>query len=153
MAAFWKTTPLGEMTREQWESLCDGCGLCCLVKLEDADTGETHYTDVACHLLDLDACRCTRYGERRRLVPDCVELTPDAIETLQWMPASCAYRLVYESKPLPDWHPLVCGDPQAVHRAGISVRGRAVSEYCVTEDDLRDHLVDWMNRESATDAK
>jgi uncharacterized protein len=148
MAAFWKTTALDQMTREQWESLCDGCGLCCLVKLEDADTGETHYTDVACRLLDLDACRCTRYRDRHRLVPDCIELTPGGIETLRWMPPSCAYRLLYEGKPLPEWHPLVCGDRRAVHRAGVSVRGRAVSEYCVAEEDLRHHLVDWMHREA-----
>ena len=152
MTAFWKTTPLEQMSREQWESLCDGCGLCCLVKLEDEDTGETYYTDVACRLLDVHRCRCSHYGERHSLVSDCVVLTPAGIEALQWMPPSCAYRLLAEGRSLPDWHPLVTGDPESVHRAGVSIRGRAVSEYRVAAEDLRDRLVDWIER-NATDPK
>lgn len=125
---FWREKRLEEMNPAEWESLCDGCGKCCLNKLEDIDTGELAYTNVACRLLDLGTCRCTRYPERSRLVPDCVTLTPDNIAGLRWMPSTCAYRLLAEGKELPYWHPLVSGDPDSVHRAGISVRGRAISE-------------------------
>ena len=129
------------MTREQWESLCDGCGKCCLLKLEDEDTLELSYTDVACRLLDLGTCRCTRYEDRARLVPDCVTLTPEIIPNLRWMPRSCAYRRIYEGKPLLWWHPLVSGDPETVHAAGVSVRGRVISER--RAGDVEDHIVDW----------
>lgn len=125
---FWRITRLADMSQSEWESLCDGCGKCCLNKLEDIDTGELAYTNVACRLLDLGTCRCTRYPDRSRLVPDCVTLTPDNVGALAWMPSTCAYRLLAEGKDLPDWHPLVSGDPDSVHRAGISVRGRAISE-------------------------
>lgn len=138
---FWETVALEDMTREQWESLCDGCGKCCLLKLEDEDSGELAYTEVACRLLDMGSCRCTRYTERSRLVPDCITLTPDLIPTLRWMPKTCAYRRVYEGKPLLWWHPLISGDPETVHQAGISVRGRVVSER--RAGDLEDHIVDW----------
>ena len=142
---FWRTTPLAEMTREQWESLCDGCGRCCLIKLQDEDGegDEVDYTDVACRLLDLGLCRCTRYAERKRLVPGCVVLTPANLDRLPWMPSTCAYRLVAEGKDLPWWHHLVSGDPEDVHRAGISVRGRVVPETRVEEEDLEDHIVEW----------
>ncbi|WP_246157206.1 YcgN family cysteine cluster protein [Sneathiella litorea] len=129
------------MTAEQWESLCDGCGKCCLLKLEDADTLELSYTDVACRLLDLGSCRCAQYSDRSRLVPDCVTLTPEIIPNLRWMPKTCAYRLISENKPLPWWHPLVSNDPETVHQAGVSVRGRAISER--RAGDLEDHIVDW----------
>jgi uncharacterized cysteine cluster protein YcgN (CxxCxxCC family) len=125
---FWKTTPLAEMSHEQWESLCDGCAKCCLLKLEDIDTGEIAYTNVVCRLLDIGACTCTRYEERQRLVPDCVRVTPENLSELFWMPKTCAYRLLAEGKELMWWHPLVSGDPTTVHRAGVSVRGRCVSE-------------------------
>lgn len=125
---FWRRKGLTEMTVEEWESLCDGCGKCCLNKLEDIDTGELSYTNVACRLLDLGTCRCTRYAARSRLVPDCVTLTPENVGALRWMPSTCAYRLIAEGKPLADWHPLISGDPDSVHRAGVSVRGRAISE-------------------------
>lgn len=125
---FWRHVRLQDMSPKQWESLCDGCGKCCLNKLEDIDTGELAYTNVACRLLDLGVCRCTRYEERSRLVPDCVVLTPDNIADLHWMPSTCAYRLLAEGRDLLDWHPLVSGDPDSVHRAGVSVRGRAISE-------------------------
>ncbi len=138
---FWKTKPLAEMSPAEWESLCDGCGRCCLHKLEDEDTGEIAQTNVACRLLDTQACRCTRYDERKRLVPDCQILTPDNVGALRWMPRSCAYRLLAEGKELAWWHPLVSGDPDTVLRAGISVRGRVVSER--DADDLFDHVVDW----------
>lgn len=140
-APFWQTKSLSEMSREEWESLCDGCGKCCLLKLEDVDTGEIHPTDVGCRLLDLGTCRCTRYAERKRLVPDCVVLDAENVKELTWMPKTCAYRLVAEGKDLPDWHPLKTGDPESVVRAGVSVRGKIVSEREAGE--LTHHLVDW----------
>lgn len=125
---FWKRKRLEEMTAEEWESLCDGCGKCCLHKLEDPDSGEVAYTAVACRLLDERRIRCTRYAERRRLVPDCAVLTAEAVRKMHWLPKTCAYRLIAEGKDLYGWHPLVSGDPESVHRAGVSVRGRTVSE-------------------------
>lgn len=144
-APFWRRKSLAEMTREEWESLCDGCGRCCLIKLQDEDgDGAVDYTDVACRLLDLGTCRCTRYAGRRRLVPGCVVLTPgDLLDRLPWMPSTCAYRLLHEGQDLPWWHPLVSGDPEDVHRAGISVRGRVVPETRVEEEDLEDRIVEW----------
>ena len=115
------------MTAAEWESLCDGCGRCCLNKLEDIDTGRIEWTDVACRLLDGESCRCRNY-KRRRLVPDCVQLTPESVRALSWLPPTCAYRLVEEGRDLYWWHPLVSGDPESVHDAGISVRARTVSE-------------------------
>ncbi len=141
---FWETIPLEEMTDAQWESLCDGCGQCCLFKLEDADTGEYALTDVACRYLDHDTCRCSDYANRRRNVPDCVKVTPRNIRELRWMPETCAYRLLADGKPLFDWHPLVSGDPESVHTSGASVRGKAVNEDMV--DDLEDHVVAELNR-------
>ncbi len=143
MTDFWKTKSLQEMTPEEWESLCDGCAQCCLAKIEDVDTGTVHYTDVVCRLLDREKCRCTAYSERTSLVPDCVRLTPQNLEQLDWMPLTCAYRLLSEGKPLPDWHPLVSGSNTSVHEAGISVRGRCISEAYVHEDDLLQRIVDW----------
>jgi len=125
---FWQRKALADMSAAEWESLCDGCGKCCLLKLEDIDTSEIAYTNVACRLLDLGTCRCSRYAERRRFVPDCVVLSPDNIGDLFWMPQTCAYRLLAEGKELPDWHPLVSGDPESVHRAGVSIRGRCITE-------------------------
>ncbi len=138
---FWRRKALSEMTRAEWESLCDGCAKCCLEKLEDAETGEVSYTDVACRLLDTDSCRCTDYENRHRFVPDCVKLTPWKVGTLKWLPTTCAYRLISEGEDLPAWHPLVSGDPQSVHKAGMSVRGRAVPE--ALAGDLQDHIVEW----------
>ena len=138
---FWKSKRLDEMTPAEWESLCDGCARCCLIKLEDVDTGVIHYTDVACRLLDLGTCRCTDYANRRRRVPDCVRLDPANVAAFAWMPSTCAYRLIAEGKDLFDWHPLVSGDPDSVHRAGISVRGRCVTENRVR--DPREHIVEW----------
>lgn len=140
---FWETKSLTEMTTAEWESLCDGCALCCLNKVEDSDTGTVHYTDVVCRYLDADKCRCTEYRRRTQLVPDCVRLTPQNLNQLPWMPPTCAYRLLYENKPLPEWHPLVSGDGSGVHSAGISVRGKCISEEFVHEDDLLQRIVDW----------
>ena len=140
---FWKRKALAEMTAAEWESLCDGCGKCCLVKLEDEDSGAVDYTRVACKLLDLGACRCTDYVNRKTRVPDCIVLSPEKVAQLRWMPSTCAYRLLAEGKDLAWWHPLVSGDPDSVHRAGVSVRGRVVPEARVAEEDLEDHIVDW----------
>lgn len=140
-APFWRQKSLQEMTQTEWESLCDGCAKCCLEKLEDVETSEISYTNVACRLLDCEACRCTNYTERQRFVPDCILLTPKNILQLHWMPSTCAYRLLSEGKDLPSWHPLITNDPESVHRAGISVRGRVVSES--DAGDLEDHVVTW----------
>ena len=147
IAPFWQTKTLAEMTPAEWESLCDGCGRCCLNKLEDPDDGELVHTDVACHLLDLGTCRCSDYSRRFEIVPDCVQLSPANIADLNFMPPSCAYRRLAEGRSLAWWHPLVSGDPETVHFAGISVRGRAVSEAGVADADLEDHIVDWPTSE------
>ncbi len=138
---FWRRKTLAEMTRGEWESLCDGCAKCCLDKLQDDDTGEISYTEVACRLLDIGTCRCTDYANRKRFVPDCVVLTPRTVARLTWLPSTCAYRLISEGRDLEWWHPLVSGDPETVHRAGVSVRGRAVPE--AVAGDLEDHIVHW----------
>jgi uncharacterized cysteine cluster protein YcgN (CxxCxxCC family) len=140
---FWETKPLARMTKREWESLCDGCGKCCLVKLQDAETDEISYTDVACKLLDCTTARCSDYSNRKRQVPDCVVLSVKLVNQLDWMPSTCAYRLLKEGKPLYWWHHLECGDPNAVHEAGISVRGRVVSETLVEDAELVEHVVDW----------
>jgi len=127
-APFWKRKTLVEMTRAEWESLCDGCGKCCLNKIDDPATGRARFTDVACRLLDLDTCRCTAYAERTRFVPECRVIMPGNASRADLLPSTCAYRLLAEGKDLPEWHPLVSGDPATVHQAGVSVRGRAVSE-------------------------
>ena len=138
---FWREKKLADMSQSEWESLCDGCGRCCLEKLEDLDTGEISYTSVACWLLDRDTCQCSNYSERQRLVPDCIELSPKNISELRWMPSSCAYRRLSEGKDLPDWHPLVTGDPGSTIAAGISVKGRAVDAQEV--EDFEKFIVTW----------
>ena len=141
---FWKRKTLQEMTREEWESLCDGCARCCLYKLQDEETGEIYYTNVVCRLLDTFRCRCTQYSERSRLMPTCLVLTPDLVRQLQWMPSTCAYRLVAEGKDLEWWHPLVSGNPNTVHAAGISVRYRTLAEKDVDMENLEEYVVDWL---------
>lgn len=140
---FWESKSLAEMSRDEWESLCDGCARCCLIKLEDEDDGSIHYTNVVCDLLDEETCRCTKYAERSVHVPECVVVKPELIEQLHWMPPTCAYRLLWEGKPLPEWHPLVTGDPDSVHLAGISVRGWVFKQSTVEEQELEDHIIDW----------
>lgn len=139
---FWKRKRLDEMSPTEWESLCDGCGKCCLHKLEDEDNGDIAMTNVACRYLDLESCRCKDYENRQRNVDDCVQLTPDVVPTLRWLPNTCAYRLVAEGRDLFDWHPLVSGDPETVHSANRSVRGDAISEDDV--NDLEDHVQNWL---------
>lgn len=141
---FWQTVPLEEMNREQWESLCDGCGRCCLVKLEDEDTGAIHATDVACRLFDAGSCRCRDYANRTMVVPDCVGLTPQVVRELRWLPPTCGYRLVAQGEDLAWWHPLVSGRRETVQEAGISVAGRVHAlEDDVPLEDLVDRIRRW----------
>lgn len=133
---FWKSMRLEQMNREQWESLCDGCGRCCLQKFQDGKTGKVTYTWVSCYLLDVQACGCGDYGNRTTLVPGCLVLTAEQIPRLRWLPITCAYRRLSEGKDLDAWHPLVSGDPESVHRAGISVRDKAISEVHVHPEDI-----------------
>ena len=130
------------MSEDEWEALCDGCGLCCLVKLEDEDTGELHYTRLTCKLLDIETCRCTDYENRQKKVPDCVRLDVGNVEEIECLPPSCAYRLVAEGLDLYWWHPLISGDRRSVDEAGICVRGRVKSEECVDEQALPDFLIE-----------
>lgn len=140
---FWERIPLKQMNHAEWEALCDGCGKCCLNKLEDEDTREVAFTRIACRLLDDDTCRCVHYDIRHQFVPDCVTLSPETIDSnAYWMPRTCAYRLLAEGKTLPAWHYLVTGDRNSVHAAGASVRGTTVSEWDVSEEDWEDYLID-----------
>ncbi len=138
---FWETTALKDMSREQWESLCDGCALCCLHKLEDEDTAEVYYTDVHCRYLQQPQCSCSVYKERQEKVPNCVWLTPEQASSFRWLPHSCAYRLLAEGQPLFDWHPLISGDPDSVHKAGISVRNKGIADDQVDESEWEDHII------------
>lgn len=137
---FWKVIPLAAMSREQWESLCDGCGKCCLHKLEDAETGEIYNTNVACRLLDHNTMRCRNYAQRKRYVPDCTILTAGKVGEFRWLPESCGYRRIHEGRDLEDWHPLVSGDPKSVHKAGVSMRRRVIDER--KAGPLEDHIID-----------
>ncbi|MDZ7906563.1 MAG: YcgN family cysteine cluster protein [Cypionkella sp.] len=140
---FWETIPLTKMTAPEWEALCDGCGKCCLNKIEYEDTGEVEYTRVACRLLDGATCRCGNYAQRFTYVPECVRLNPKTLpKVAYWLPATCAYKLLHQGNPLPNWHPLITGDPDSVHLAGQSVRGITVSEAAVDEDDWDDYLLE-----------
>jgi uncharacterized protein len=140
---FWKTKSLEEMSQAEWESLCDGCGLCCLNKLEDWDTGEVAFTSVACRLLDGTSCRCSNYENRQDIVPECIQLTVEAVRDIPWLPPTCGYRLIRDGEDLYWWHPLVSGSADTVHQAGISAKNRTVSEMDVAAEDFEDYLVDW----------
>ena len=139
---FWQTVKLADMTAAQWEAVCDRCAKCCLVKLQDEDSGEIVFTDIVCNLLDQQTCRCAHYAERTKLVPDCVKLTKDNLDKIDFMPPSCAYRLLHEGKDLPQWHPLVSGHADSVVEAGMSVKGRVIAEMTF-DGDSEDRVVDW----------
>ncbi|MGA1180010.1 MAG: YcgN family cysteine cluster protein [Marivivens sp.] len=140
---FWETVPMDRMNRTEWEALCDGCGKCCLNKLEDEETGEVTLTRLACRLLDDESCLCSQYPIRHQFVPECIVLTPKTLrDNLYWLPQTCAYRLVVEGRPLYPWHPLISGKPETVHAAGVSVRGLTIPEFEVGEDDWEDHIIE-----------
>ncbi|MEM6477712.1 MAG: YcgN family cysteine cluster protein [Pseudomonadota bacterium] len=141
-ARYWETVPLGQMTDREWEALCDGCGKCCLNKLEDHETGEVALTRIACRLLDTDTCACGQYDIRHHFVPECIRMTPASIAMhAYWLPSSCAYKRLHEGKALPNWHPLLTGDANSVHDAGASVRGWTLPEFEVPEDEWEDYIV------------
>jgi uncharacterized cysteine cluster protein YcgN (CxxCxxCC family) len=146
---FWKQKTLDQMSVPEWESLCDGCGRCCLNKLEDWDTGEVEFTNIACRLLDGETCRSRDYPNRQTHVPDCIGLTPETVRGITWLPPTCAYRLIDEGRDLYWWHHLVSGDPETVHEARISVRGRTVPEEGVAVEDFEDYIVSWPMEEGA----
>jgi uncharacterized protein len=148
---FWETKSLAQMTVREWESLCDGCGLCCLVRFEDEESGEVVPTRVHCKLFDSQSCACTDYANRKRHVPDCIKLTPHNIQNLHWMPFSCAYRRLDEGKPLPSWHPLITGDPESVHEAGVSIRGQTISEDTLKDPEDAFELAAWDLLEDRSD--
>ena len=140
---FWEKKKLSNMSETEWEALCDGCGKCCLNKLEDEDSGDVALTRVACRLLDDTTCRCAHYQTRHQFVPDCIVLKPSTIEQhMYWLPKTCAYRLLHKGESLPDWHPLISGTPETVHAAGVSMRGSTVSEFEVADEDWEDHIID-----------
>ena len=140
---FWEEKPLDQLSEAEWESLCDGCGRCCLTKLEDEESGDLYYTNISCELLDTGTCRCRDYANRQKHVPECVRITPGNLGQVRgWLPETCAYRRLAEGRPLPSWHPLVSGDPQSIHRAGVSVQGRVISES--EAGDPEHHLVTWV---------
>lgn len=140
---FWEIKPMKSLSEKEWEALCDGCGKCCLNKLEDEDSGEVALTNVACRLLDDGTCRCAHYETRHKFVPDCIVLKPDNIDShAYWMPLTCAYRLIWEGKPLADWHPLISGSADSVHQAGISIKNQTVSEFDTPFEEWEDHIIE-----------
>ena len=143
---FWEKKPLSKLSQKEWEALCDGCGKCCLHKLEDDETGDVHLTRVACRLLDDSTCRCAQYDIRHHFIPECIVMTPETIDThAYWLPKTCAYRLIWEGKPLYDWHPLISGNAETVHQAGVSVRDMTVSEFEVPIEEWEDHIIEEPN--------
>jgi len=139
---FWEKYNLNELSDEEWEALCDGCGYCCMVKFEDEDTGEILYTDVACRLFDNASCRCTDYPHRTQRIPSCLNIRDFNNTQYQWLPKTCAYRLLHEGKTLFDWHPLISGDSESVFRAGFSAHGKSVPEKTIPKDEMVDHIID-----------
>jgi uncharacterized cysteine cluster protein YcgN (CxxCxxCC family) len=139
---FWKNKTLAEMSLEEWEALCDGCAICCLYKVEDEEGVEVHLTNIACRFLDLETCTCQLYDQRKNAMPTCIKLTPSKVENLKWLPETCAYRLILKGKPLPDWHPLVSGDPNSIHRAGISVMGKVIRESSANMNNLEEYVIE-----------
>lgn len=141
---FWEHVPLAEMTDEQWESLCDGCGKCCLHKLEDEDDGEVYYTNIACRYMN-DNCLCDDYQQRSQLVPECLTLKPEKIASFHWLPKSCSYRLLTEQQPLPSWHHLITGSKDTIHEMGQSVKNKVLSETAIDPDDYQEHVIHWID--------
>ncbi len=139
---FWKEKPLLEMSNDEWESLCDGCGRCCVWKFEDEDSGEILYTDIRCKMFDDSQCRCTDYSHRNKLIPECMDIRSFADQQYAWLPDTCAYRLQHEGKPLFDWHHLISGDKNTVHQAGISLQNKTVCGEKFTEEDIVRHIID-----------
>lgn len=141
---YWETTALEDMSQQQWEALCDGCGKCCMSKLIDEDTDDIHFTTVACRLFDATTCRCEDYENRQQKVADCVQLTPANVREIEWLPQTCAYRLVAEGRPLYPWHPLLSGKAGSVHDASISMRGRVTAheQHMAYDEEYLEHLVD-----------
>lgn len=140
---FWENYKLDELNQQEWEALCDGCGRCCLVKLEDEDTGEVHYTSISCRLLDPETCRCTNYEKRMSLVPGCMKLGPNSFEEFTYLPKTCAYRKLHEGEPLEPWHPLISGTQESVHKSGVSVAYKVFPENKVIVDDIQDFAIDF----------
>ena len=145
MDKFWQTKSLKQLDSREWEALCDGCAKCCLVKLEEYDSGEIFHTNVTCELLDIETCKCSNYEGRHSVVNDCINLNQDNIHTLGWLPKSCSYRLIADGKGLPDWHYLVSGSSQTVHSYGASLQGWVVPELDVSDDDIEDHIIRWVD--------
>ncbi|OPX55877.1 hypothetical protein SAMN02745127_01051 [Oceanospirillum multiglobuliferum] len=143
-ARFWETKTLQQLSTEEWESLCDGCAKCCLHKLEDDEDGTVYYTDVACELLDIMQCRCNDYPNRQTRIPSCIKLTPEHEEAFSWLPSTCAYRLVKDGQPLPEWHHLVSGKADSIHKARQSIRRRAISAQVVPEEEMELHIIGWV---------
>lgn len=141
---FWERYPLEALSEQEWEALCDGCARCCLLKLEDEDSGELYFTELACRCLDLKSGRCGAYAERLQRVPDCLRITPAMARDGRWLPSSCAYRRLAEGRGLADWHPLLSGNPASVQQAGISVLGKVLPEVAVSEDAWEDHIIHWV---------
>jgi len=148
---FWKNKTLAELSPEEWEALCDGCGICCLYKIEDEDSGEVHLTNVACRFLNEVKCVCKLYDDRKSAMPTCIKLTPSKVANLNWLPDTCAYRLILKGKPLPNWHHLVSGDPNSVHEVGISVLGKVVDELFINMNNLEEYVVDDINEKVKLD--
>lgn len=144
MSKFWQTKTLAQMTEKEWESLCDGCGRCCLQKLEDEQSEEVYYTQLVCHLYDMDQCACSDYVNRSKRVARCVKLDANNVEEFHWLPSSCAYRLISEGKDLHQWHPLISGNAQTVLDAGISIKGKVLPEQVSDEDDWEEHIIHWV---------
>lgn len=142
--AFWEKKSLSELSQDEWEALCDGCGRCCVQKLQDDETDEIYYTDLCCELFDEQSCRCMDYPNRLKIVSDCIQLSADNLSQLHWLPTTCAYRLLAQGKPLYHWHPLISGTQQSVVDAGISVKGRVRSETSVPEDEWEEHIITWI---------
>ncbi len=147
---FWKSKTLRQMSKDEWESLCDGCGKCCLLRMEDEDTAAVYVTDIRCKLLDAGTCQCTKYDTRKLYVPDCVQLSPKNVSKLDWVPRTCAYRLLAEGKDLPDYHHLITGDKNSIHEAGMSVKDQTVHEQDVAEADHPKHITIWPGEPDVT---